>query len=130
METNSKTVTKQTMHKKKKPVVHFEIGCNNLGKTIKFYSDIFDWNIIPKGNSAAIDTIEKIGIPGHITELGHDPRNYINIYIETETIENDLKLIESKGGKKIVGPTKLPDGRTFAWFQDIAGNTVGLISPL
>lgn len=112
----------------RKPVVHFEIGCDNLPETVEFYRDVFNWTIITKDNSASIDTGKESGIPGHITELGHDPRKYINIYIETETIANDLKLIESKGGKKLVGPIDLPDGRTFAWFQDVAGNTVGLIT--
>ena len=118
------------MDKMRKPVVHFEIGCDNLSETVEFYKDVFNWTIITKDNSASIDTGTESGIPGHITELGHDPRKYINIYIETETIADDLKLIESKGGKKLVGPVDLPDGRTFAWFQDVAGNTVGLITPL
>lgn len=113
-----------------KPVVHFEIGCDNLSETVEFYKEIFNWTISPKNNSAKIEHNGEYGIPGHITELGHEPRNYINIYIETTDIVEDLKRIESKGGKKLVGPIELPDGRTFAWFQDIARNTVGLITPI
>ena len=114
----------------KKAVVHFEIGCNNITETVDFYRDVFDWNIDPKGNSAIIDTGRDDAIPGHINKLGpNEPQNYINIYIETDSIEDDLKVIESHGGKKLVGPIKLPDGRFFAWFQDTAGNTVGLITP-
>lgn len=114
-----------------KPVVHFEIGCNNISETVEFYKLIFNWNIVPKGNSAAIDTGKDGGISGHINKLDSDePHNYINIYIETATLEDDLKLIDSKGGKKLVGPISLPDGRKFAWFQDVADNTVGLITPL
>lgn len=113
-----------------KPVVHFEIGCDNLSETVEFYKNVFDWNIITKDNSALIHTEKEGGIPGHITELGHEPRKYINIYIETKSIESDLKVIEFNGGKKLVGPIVLPDGRSFAWFQDVAGNTVGLITPL
>ena len=113
-----------------KPVVHFEIGCDNLSETVGFYKDVFNWTIITKDNSASIEAGKKSGIPGHITELGHDPRKYIHIYIETEGIADDLKLIESKGGKKLVDPIDLPDGRVFAWFQDVAGITVGLITPL
>lgn len=113
-----------------KPVVHFEIGCGDLHKTIEFYRDVFDWNISPTDHSAAIDTGGDTSISGHISKLGeNEPQKYINIYIETDTIEEDLEMIESKGGKKMVGPVDLPDGRTFAWFQDIAGNTVGLITP-
>jgi len=118
------------MNKLSKPVVHFEIGCDKLSETVEFYKDVFNWNIMTNDNSASIDTGKEGGISGHITELGHEPRKYINIYVETETIAHDLDLIESKGGKKLVGPIDLPDGRTFAWFQDVAGNTVGLITPL
>jgi len=116
-------------HTKKRPVVHFEIGCDKLKETAQFYQDVFNWDINLNGNSAGIDTKSQKGIPGHITKLGHEPRKYINIYIETNSIVEDLKLLESKGGKKLVGPIDLPDGRTFAWFQDIAGNTIGLITP-
>lgn len=114
----------------KKPVVHFEIGCDKLSETVEFYKEVFNWTIDLKGNSASIDTGVENGIPGHITELGHDPRKYIHIYIETEALSHDLAVIEAKGGKKLIGPLPLPDGRTFAWFQDVAGNTLGLITPL
>lgn len=114
----------------KKPVVHFEIGCSDIPETVEFYKDIFQWDITPQGNSAAIDTGKSGAIPGHINKLGPgEPQNYINIYIETDSLEADLASIEDKGGKKLVGPLTLPDGRSFAWFQDIAGNTVGLITP-
>ena len=113
-----------------KPVIHFEMGCDNLSETVEFYKDIFNWDIITKDNLASINFNTKNGIPGHITDLVTEIRNYITIYIETETIDKDLKLIESKGGRTLVNPVNLPDGRTFAWFQDVAGNTVGLLTPL
>ena len=81
-------------------------------------------------NSAVIDTKREGAIPGHINKLGPDqPQNYINIYIETDTLEDDLKAVEANGGKVAVTPIKLPDGRSFAWIVDVAGNTVGLITP-
>lgn len=115
----------------KKAVVHFEIGCSDIAETAGFYKELFDWNIVPSENSATIDTGRDGAIPGHLTKLAPDePQKYINIYVETDTIEDDLEAIQKKGGKKLVGPIKLPDGRTFAWFQDTAGNTLGLITPL
>ena len=114
----------------KRPVVHFEIGCDNLPNTARFYQEVFNWKIQVMGVSAAIDTQSAKGIPGHLTKLGHEPKKYINIYVETDDVERDLEVIHANGGKKQVGPIKLPDGRTFAWFEDVAGNTVGLITPL
>lgn len=69
-------------------------------------------------------------LAGHINQLGpEEPQKYIPIYIETESLEEDLQAIESNGGRRLVDPIRLPDGRSFAWFQDVAGNTVGLITP-
>ena len=114
----------------KKAIVHFEIGCSNISETADFYKKVFDWNIIPNGNSAIIDTGRTDTMPGHLNQLGpNDPQNYITVYIETDSIEKDLNLIESNGGKRFVDPITLPDGRVFAWFEDIAGNKVGLITP-
>ena len=114
----------------KKAVVHFEIGCSDLPETINFYKEIFDWDINPNGNSASIDTGVEGAIRGHINRLGPgEPEKYINIYIETDSIEADLEAIVAHGGKVVVPIIKLPDGRSFCWFEDIAGNTVGLITP-
>ncbi|MEM7550741.1 MAG: VOC family protein [Bacteroidota bacterium] len=113
----------------KKAVVHFEIGCNNISGTADFYKKVFGWDIVQNGNSATIDTGRKDAIPGHLTKLAPDePQKYINIYIETDSIEEDLIAVEANGGKGHIGPIALPDGRSFAWFQDVAGNTVGLIT--
>ena len=114
----------------KKAVVHFEIGCSNIAETVNFYKKIFDWDIFPNGNSATIDTGRENAISGHINKLPPpDPQKYINIYIETDALDEDLKQIASNGGKILVTPIQLPDGRKFAWFEDVAGNTVGLITP-
>lgn len=115
----------------KKAVVHFEIGCSDIQKTSDFYSKIFDWDIAPSGNSAIINTVREGALSGHLNKLGpNEPKNYITIYIETDTIKDDLKAIEVNGGEVLVNTTHLPDGRSFAWFKDVAGNTVGLITPI
>ena len=113
----------------KKAVVHFEIGCSDVPETVSFYKEVFDWDINAQGNSAAIDTGREGAIKGHINKLGPDePQKYINFYIETDEIEVDVKNIEARGGKLVVPIIKLPDGRSFCWFEDVAGNTVGLIT--
>jgi predicted enzyme related to lactoylglutathione lyase len=114
-----------------KRVVHFEIGCNDLEKTSTFYKTVFDWNLKQQGSSAVIDTGVKDSIPGHINKLGpNEPQQYVTIYIETDSLELDLEKVQSNGGKVLVKPIKLPDGRVFAWFEDVAGNTIGLITSL
>lgn len=115
----------------RRPVVHFEIGCNSLAQTSAFYKNIFGWDTSPNGeNALTIDTGSEDSITGHFTQLTpKDPQRFINIYIETDSLEEDLKAIKANGGEVMVPPITLPDGRMFAWFKDIAGNTVGLITP-
>ncbi len=107
------------------PVVHFEIGCRNSQATSDFYSQVFNWSIKPMGPMNSIDAAEK-GITGHITSLGHEPHNYVTVYISVDKIEDYLEKIEQLGGKKIVGPVVIPTGR-FAWFCDPEGNQIGLL---
>ncbi len=111
-----------------KRVVHFEIGCSDIEKTSEFYSAVFNWKLHQHGNSAIIET-EKDSLSGHLNKLGpEDPENYVTVYIETDTIHSDLEAIVSNGGEIFVKPVKLPDGREFAWFKDVAGNLLGLIT--
>ena len=114
----------------KKKVVHFEIGCSDIDKTSEFYKTVFGWNLKKHGNSALIYTGEEDALSGHINKLGpDDPQNYVTVYIETDSLHSDLKVIELNGREIFVKPIKLPDGREFAWFKDVAGNLIGLISP-
>ena len=113
-----------------KRIVHFEIGCSDLEKTTEFYKAVFNWKLTQHGNSALIDTGKEDALSGHINKLGpEDPANYVTIYIETDSLNSDLEAIVANGGEIFVHPVKLPDGREFAWFKDVAGNLIGLITP-
>src|SRR5690349_18742354 len=109
------------------PVVHFEIGCKDLKSITEFYSKLFGWTptSIPMASLLQTNSIE--GIQGHITSLGHEPHNYTIFYIQVKDIKESLMQIEAAGGKKMIGPVPLPDGKQFAWFKDPEGNMAGLI---
>jgi predicted enzyme related to lactoylglutathione lyase len=109
-----------------KPVVFFEIGCRDREKTGAFYGALFDWGIQPMGPSSVIDTGAGQGIGGHITSLGHEPHHYTMFYVEVDNIVAYLEKAESLGGKRIVGPIKIPTGQ-FAWFSDPDGSVIGLL---
>ena len=110
------------------PVIRFEIGCKDLEKTTEFYTNLFGWSPTSAGNASYINTNSPQGIQGHITALGHEPHNYVSIYIQVDNIEEHLKKVEQAGGKKIVGPIKLPNGQSFAWISDPESNFVGLLT--
>lgn len=115
----------------KKAVVHFEIGCPDVKAGSAFYGAVFGWKLVPAGNSALIETGKEGALPGHLNQLApHDPQQYITVYIETDSLEADLEAVVANGGERMVDPIQLPDGRRFAWFKDVAGNMVGLITPV
>jgi predicted enzyme related to lactoylglutathione lyase len=110
------------------PVVHFEIGCKDIAQTQEFYAKLFDWKIQPAGPAGMIDTGGAGGINGHITALGHEPHNYVTVYVEVNDIAAYLAKAQQLGGKKIVGPIDIPTG-SFAWIADPEGTMIGLFKP-
>ena len=110
------------------PVVHFEIGCRDSARTQEFYSKLFDWQIQQAGPAAMIATGGTGGIDGHITSLGHEPHNFVTVYVQVNDIEAYLAKAQSLGGKKIVGPIEIPTG-SFAWMADPEGTVIGLFKP-
>ncbi len=110
------------------PVVHFEIGCKDLGKTGEFFRSLFGWEIQPAGPASMIDTASPLGIQGHITSLGHEPHQYTIFYVQVDDVQAYLDKAAALGGKALVPPVEIPTG-TFAWFADVGGNTIGLFKP-
>jgi len=120
----------QTGEEKKKvgkPVVHFEIGCRDAAKTQAFYSRLFDWDITQAGPAANINTGAE-GINGHITALGHEPHNYVTVYVQVDDLQAYLDKATALGGKTLVKPVPIPTGK-FAWLADPDGNIIGLLQP-
>lgn len=116
------------------PVVHFEIGCRNSEKTQAFYRDLFGWGITPMGPAGMIDTgmpktpegMPSVGINGHINCLGHEPHNYLTVYVQSDDLEATLKKVEALGGSRLVPITEVPGMGWFAWFKDPEGTCIGL----
>jgi predicted enzyme related to lactoylglutathione lyase len=112
------------------PVVHFEIGGRDSEKTQEFFGQLFDWKIEMAGPAAMITTGSDSGIQGHITSLGHEPHNYVTVYVQVDDLQAYLDKAENLGGKMIIPPTDIPGMGAFAWFSDIDGNTIGLWKPI
>ena len=110
------------------PVVHFEIGCKDIPRTQEFYAKLFDWNIQPAGPGGYDSDRRSRWNSGHLTALGHEPYNYVTVYIEVDDIPAYLAKAEQLGGKKLVGPIEIPTG-SFAWMADPEGTTIGLFKP-
>lgn len=112
------------------PVVHFEIGCQDSPRTQEFYSNLFGWKIDVQGPAAMINTGSETGIHGHISSLGHEPHQYVTVYVEVDDLQAYLNKAEELGGKTVIPPTEIPQAGAFAWFTDIGGNCIGLWKPM
>lgn len=74
------------------PVVHFEIGCQNLESTRSFYAKAFGWTFdASMPNMAMVTNLghfvqeKTMGIGGHLSMLGHEPHKYVTIYLMCPT---------------------------------------------
>ncbi len=108
-----------------RPLVHFEIGCRDKARTAEFFSKLFEWNTQESGPATMIDTAAGAGINGHITSLGHEPHNYVTVYVEVDDVQAYLDKAVALGGKAILPVITIPQGQ-FSWFADPDGNTIGL----
>ena len=113
------------------PVVHFEIGGENVERLIDFYNSVFEWDIIPLGDQLHIaDPDSDKGIQGHLFQTTEemDYTNLVIIYIEVDDIQASLEKAESLGGEIVIPPQEIPGNAShFAIFCDPSGNRIGLL---
>ncbi|MBL8745247.1 MAG: VOC family protein [Phycisphaerae bacterium] len=117
------------------PVVHFEIGCQNIEKARRFFGEVFGWeyapNVVPNnaamvGNLGPFAASPTAGIGGHLNSLGHPPHQYVTVYIQVDDIEQALAKIERASGSTLIPKQEVPGMGWFAWFKDPEGNVLGL----
>ena len=109
-----------------RPVVYFEIACQDRSKTEAFYADLFAWELKPDGMGATVVPGEG-GIGGHIVSFGHEPHQQTIFYVGVDDLQATLDHAQSLGGKTIVPPMEIPGNRgSFAWLADPEGNTIGI----
>lgn len=112
------------------PVIRFDIGCRDKPKTVAFYEKVFGWSSSEAPFNTEISTGGDKGIDGAITALGHEPHNYVMIYMEVPNVDDACDKIKSEGGKITVGPVEIPgDKGKFAWFNDPEGNLLAIFEP-
>ncbi len=108
------------------PVTYFDIGCEDAPRNRRFYQEAFGWKLVDRGLSAMAEPAEGKGISGAITSLGHEPHQYVMVYLEVDDIPAVLAKIEEYGGSVVMAETPIPSGGSFAWFKDPGGNMLGL----
>lgn len=119
------------------PVVHFEIGCRNAEKNREFYGQMFGWQFEGYGPAQMVTNIGArpdgsggVGIGGHLNQLGHEPHNYVTIYVQVDDLNAALDKASKLGGQTLVPPQDVPGMGSFAWLKDPEGNAIGLWKPM
>jgi predicted enzyme related to lactoylglutathione lyase len=112
------------------PVVFFEILGRDKAALESFYAGLFGWQMTPVDN-AAPDTYAMIspgdGINGGLGKSMDGGPGHVTFYVEVGNIAETLANIESRGGKRVAGPDKMPNGPVIALFSDPEGRVVGLV---
>lgn len=117
------------------PVVHFEILGKDARRLQNFYSKLFDWKVTAD-NPMNYGIVEAAGqgtdpgkgsIGGGIGAAEQGMPGHLTFYVQVSDLAASLKKAESLGGKTVVPPTEIPGMVTFAVFQDLEGNVVGLV---
>ena len=108
------------------PVVHFEIGCRDQARNAEFFSKLFDWQITQPNPASMIETAAGAGINGHIIALGHEPHNYVMVYVEVDDVQAYLDKATALGGKALLPIVTIPAGQ-FSWFSTPEGSIIGVI---
>jgi predicted enzyme related to lactoylglutathione lyase len=111
-------------------VVFFEILGRDKAALESFYAGLFDWQMTPADN-ASPDTYATInpgaGIKGGIGKSMDGGAGHVTFYVEVANIAETLANVESRGGKRVAGPDKMPNGPVIALFTDPEGRVIGLI---
>ena len=108
-------------------ICYFEIPANRAEDAADFYSNIFGWQVGPRGDgNLAFD--DGSGMTGTwVKEADRTPDERMRVYIMVDSIVDTMPRIVAAGGKVLTPRTAIAPGLgAFAAFADPAGNEFGL----
>ncbi len=112
-------------------IVHVEFSAQDLEAAGKFFSDLFDWEVVqmPETNYATFDSGDNVG-GGFNPVSESNPVGTVIVYVGTDDIDASLAKAESLGAKIIMPKTEIPETGWFGLFSDPTGNVIGLYTSL
>jgi uncharacterized protein len=124
------------------PVVHFEMPYENKKRLVKFYTQVFGWQMQMLGEdmgeyvTAATTEIDKnrmIKRPGVINGGFYpkptDEPTCPSVVIAVENLKEAMKKVIDAGGKILNKPREIPGIGMYVSFTDTEGNRVSLLQP-
>jgi hypothetical protein len=107
---------------------HTEIYANDLGETMMFYAELFDWEVRNSMNGYGMWK-DGNGCEGGFSTTGRPNDTGCSLYLKVENMEDYISRLRDKGAEIIQEKTQIaPDFGYFSLFRDPGGNVVGLWS--
>ncbi len=115
-------------------VNHIGITVSNLEESVKFYRDIFDFEVIDKASAPGLTfmrvadiTIGLYEAPGY--KSSENSKSRISFYVDEEDFEDAVEELEERNLQIAYGPENLRKGQTVV-FLDPDGNQIELSYPM
>jgi uncharacterized protein len=112
------------------PVTQWQILAKDPEGASAFYSGLFGWRINsdnPLGYRM-IDTGSAEGIQGGIWPSPPEGHNFVQLFIQVESVADYVSKAEKLGAHAIIPPQTLPEGDVLAIMHDPQGIPFGLVS--
>ena len=128
---------------KMNPVVHFEMPYEDGERLVKFYAQVFGWQMRNLGKdmgdyvlAATTETDENrmVKTPGAINggffpKKPDWPAQYPSVVIAVDDIRDAAKKVADAGGRILGDPIEIPGVGLYVSFFDTEGNRVSMLQP-
>ena len=108
-------------------ITHIDIPVSDLKAAQTFYSGLFGWDI---AEVPGFEGYPMWQAPNKISGGGLAPRSdgftQPRSYVEVDSIEDTLALVEANGGTVVMGKQPITETSWWAIFNDPDGNAIGL----
>lgn len=128
---------------KPNPVVHFEMPYEDHERLMKFYSNVFNWQMSKLGDdmggyvlagTAEMDENQIPKTPGTINggffPKAPDAPTIPSVVISVDDINDAMSKITNAGGEVLIEPMEIPGIGQYIAFVDTEGNHVGALQPV
>jgi predicted enzyme related to lactoylglutathione lyase len=112
------------------PVGWFEVLGPDGAALQRFYADAFGWQIDADNEMNYGMVAGQEGSIGGGVAGSPDGQAYLCFYIEVPDLQAALDTVGKLGGSTVTPPMDVPGGPSIAFFNDPAGNRVGLMKAM
>jgi predicted enzyme related to lactoylglutathione lyase len=105
-------------------VCHIALPAPDVEASARFYSDVFGWRIRHQPHAVTFDDgVDEVS--GHFVPHRSATPPGMLVYLWVDDLDTAIKRLE-EAGASIVEPPGIDPGERTAWFNDPAGNTLGI----